>query len=126
MARLKKRLDEEYEKYRFLDVQCLKDNASRFSKEQSVLNMLLVRECSDAKMQLKVTRLEAQEVNPHAYHGAEQQEHQKVGIQHEDELLQKLFLEVLEKQGAVEERPRIGETCVLELVKERANRILAV
>ena len=33
---------------------------------------------------------------------------------------------MLKKLGAVEERPRIGETLVPVLVKERANKILAV
>ena len=55
MARLKRRWDEEYEGYRFLDAQCLRNNSSRFSKEQSVLNLVLVWERSDANTLLEVT-----------------------------------------------------------------------
>ena len=86
----------------------------------------MVQERSDAKTLLEVTTPKAQEVIPDTYQEAEQQEHQKVGLQHEDELLQKLFFEVLEKLSAVEERPRIRETCFPELAKDRANRILVV
>ena len=46
MARLKSRWDEEFKEYRHLDAQCLRDNASRFNKEQSIANLLLVRERS--------------------------------------------------------------------------------
>ena len=40
--------------------------------------------------------------------------------------MQKLFFKVLEKLGTVKERLRIGKTCVPELVKKKANRILTV
>ena len=60
MTQLKRRWNKAYEEYRFLDAQCLRDNASRFSKKQSVLNLVLVRELSDAKTQLEVTAPEAQ------------------------------------------------------------------
>ena len=100
MARLKRRWDEEYKEYRFLDAWCLRENASRSSKEQSVLNLVLVLERSDAKRQLGLTTLEVQEVNPDAYQETEQQEHQKVGLQHEYELLQKLFLSSIREAGS--------------------------
>ena len=78
MTLLKKRWNEEYERYRFLNA--LRGKASRFSKEQSVLNLVLVQECSDVKTQLKVTTAEAQDT----YQRAEPQEHQEVGLQHEN------------------------------------------
>ena len=62
MTQLKRRWNKAYEEYRFLDAQCLRDNASRFSKEQGVSSLVLVRECSDAKMQLEVRTPEVQEV----------------------------------------------------------------
>ena len=56
----------------------------------------MVRERSDVKMQLEVTTPKAQEVDPNTYQESEQQVYQEVELQHKDELLQKLFLEVLE------------------------------
>ena len=51
--------------------------------------MVLVLERSNAKRQLV---LEVQEINPDTYQETEQQEHQEVGMQHEYELLQKLYI----------------------------------
>jgi len=128
MARLKARWNEQYGEYQQIDAQCLRDNASRFGKEQSIINILLVRKRN------KDTQAEEQEApveqsiveDPERPKETEESEQpsEEMGLQQGDEVLQKLFQDELKNMAKVEERMRIGEISLPEKIKNSANRIL--
>jgi len=126
MARLKARWDQEFEQFNHLDAQCLRDNASRFGKEPSIVNLLLVRQRhgelqivdGDAEAEVFAEQIPPVQIEEEFYVTAE--------LQDGDEKMQQVFLEELEQLGAVENRTRIGEVKVPSKVMEQANRVLSI
>ena len=130
MARLKMRWDEEFTDFQHLDAQCLRDNASRFAKETAISNVMLVRERRDeAEIDMDGVITEQNETAGEVMEQVEMEIERAMTVNElrpEDEQLQNVFFEELEKLVQVDERKRIGEVKLPQEMKERANRILCM
>lgn len=135
MARLKARWDEMFTQYRHLGAQCLRDNASRFSNDQTIKNLLLVRQNSDHQEDCSHSRETSAEVSivadlvPETSAAQQQMCQDDNEIHPGDEPLRTEFLRQIRALEAsttnyIDRRERLGKTKVPLTLIESANRIL--
>ena len=142
MERLKRAWDECYPEFRYLTMQCLRDNAGRFKKDKIITILILVRIREEVTKQLlEVTNginnkeIEENENRPRRENQDKMEENEQtsreeIEVREEDEDLRELFQAQMERvmtttKDHIEEREKLMKTKLSEEIKQSANRIMA-
>jgi len=136
MQRLKQIWDIEFTEFRHLDGQCLRDNASRFKRDKTITNLLLVQQGATAiEKETESTstletydELEAEQIPSSPERDVEVSKEMELTTE-EDEPLKTRFMKELGELDkmdvkTIDEREKLGKTYVSNKLKNSANRIL--